>query len=110
MLKDLSCIKVVEGNCLDCFYKTPCNHHRESLIGSLFGVAWCKDIIPNGYIFKKEDPWQVCTKDNTMVGDTVCDNCGGTYVVKYIHESREDFLVGDQFDCDKMMFFKIKVG
>ena len=114
MLKDLSCIKVVPGDCKDCFFKEPCSKSADSIIGELFSVEWCKQLIPMGSIFKMEERWEICTRENTKVDATVLDGSGVEFEVSYILRGRNRFILfnseqGKDTQDVGMENFKIKV-
>jgi len=111
MLKDLGCIKVVPGVCSDCHFKKPClGNNYGSFIKDVLKTHSCSALIGMCNIFKMEEMWETCTRENTQAGDIVRgDITGNKFVVKIIHETRDRFLLDNDITMGRMGNFKIKV-
>jgi len=110
-MRDLNEYEVVVGDCKNC---VECELQGISCCDRIF-----KFISPNinclhnfKSILKKkvQKKWAQCTKENTKVGDTVRyieDRM--EYEVKYIHDSKEEFLLEAYSSTDIMSNFEIEI-
>jgi len=115
MLKDLRNIKVVSGICPDCLlytgYNSGCNSGCNITYTKITNETCVGYNKSHGNIIKKEEVWEICTRENTSIGDIVytdidCEAGEVTYINKY-----EDYFyldVGDNESEYPLGEFKIK--